>query len=665
MHVNPRFTASPAGQQTLRVSELPLASGLALGLAVILVGCATVPPPRPGSPNRAGLETTIPKAEPEPTTKQPESTAGSIAVENRLDESVTLFLEGNKYRELAGGENTLIPGLPAGLLRLEARTASGRRINHDFDVAPGVTETWVLQAGESRLLVRNLVDENVFLFLDGNRTIEMARSSAAHFPVTTGAHTLAAHCPATGYSQKKTVTVTGGTVVEVAFGPQGGRLAIENGTHKQLSLYRNGHPLATLAAGKAIEFGAQPLGTSVVEALDEDRRLVLRQKVTLKSSGEGPTKLVIGDVTAKVVVQNRTGEAVKVDPALNSLTPVIKPGEDTVVFLVGEISEVKLIGAESATRYDRKVHVKPGETRTVVLQPVVGGIVVENLSGKEVAVLLDQVSVANLKPGEKHVATGVAPGQHYLEAKAADKLVERTSCVLVADSWYVWKLAPGRGHLKVSNRTPEDLRLSIGGHTAGVLAPGTETELDNLPAGTTTLTAVGVDSLQHHRLTVTSDTLDNPVWNVRPATSGIRIFGLKGQTAQVYVDGSPVRDIIAGEEEPVHVPLDPGEHTVWLTLPDGAARAALVNAAQNVLTDFRMSGAEPSVEVRNLTSGTITVWVDGRRLQELEAGKNVMVGFDVPGIHSVRAVNAEKNREWRLQNVYFREGGKFGWSLRD
>lgn len=665
MQANPRFTSSPAGQKTLRVSELPLAPGLALCLAVVLVGCATVPPPRPGSPKRTGLETTIQKAEPEPTTKQPEPTSGSIAVENRLDEAVTLFLEGNRYRELAGGETTLIPGLPEGPLKLEARSTSGRRITHEFDVAPGVTETWVLQAGESRLLVRNLVDEDVILFVDGHRTIEMARGSAAHFPVTTGPHTLAAHCPATGYAQKKTVKVTGGTVVEVAFGPQGGRLAVENGTHKQLSLYRNGHPLATLAAGKSIEFGAQPLGTSVVEALDEDRRLVLRQKVALKASGEGPTRLVIGDVTAKVVVQNRTGEDVKVDPTLNSLTPVIKPGEDTVVFRVGEISEVKLKGADSATRYDRKVHVKPGETRTVVLQPVVGGIVVENLSGKEVAILLDQTSVANLKPDEKYVATGVAPGQHYLEAKAAGKLVERTSCVLVADSWYVWRLTPGRGSLKVSNRTPEDLRLLVGSQVAGVLPPGTETELAGLPAGTTTLTAVGVDSLQHHRLTVTSDTLDNPVWNVRPATSGLRVFGLKGQAARVYVDGAAVRDILAGEEEPVHVPLDPGEHTVWLTLPDGSARAALVNAAQNVLTDFRMSGAEPSVEVRNLTSGVITIWVDGRRLQELEAGKNVVVGFELPGIHTITAVNAEKNREWRLQNVYFREGGKFGWSLRD
>jgi len=638
---------------------------LALGLAIILVGCATVPPPRPGSPDRAGLETTVPKAEPIVEEEHPKSSAGNIAVENRLEDAVTIFLEGNKYRELPAGESTLIPGLPAGALKLEAKTAAGRVLTHQFDVAPGITETWVLQTGESRLLVRNLVDEVVILFLDGHRTIEMARGATAHFAVTTGAHTLAAHCPATGFAQKKSVMVAGGSVAEVAFGPQGGRLAIENGTHKQLSLYRNGHPLATLAAGKSIEFGAQPLGTSVVEALDEKRRLVLRQKITLKPSGDGPARLVIGDVTAKVVVQNRTGESVKVDPALNSLTPVIKPGEDTVVFLVGEITEVKLKGADSATRYDRKVHVKPGESRTVVLQPVVGGIVVENLSGKEVAILLDKVATATLKPGEKHVATGVAPGQHYLEAREGEKLVKKTSCVLVADSWYVWKLTPGGGRLKVSNRTTEDIKVLVGGQTAGVLPPGTETELDDLPAGTTTLTAVGVDSLQHHRLTVTSGAQDNPVWNVRPATSGIRVFGLKGQAAQVYVDGLPVRDIQEGEQEPVHVPLEAGEHTVWLTLPDGTARAALINAAQNVLTDFRTSGAEPSVEVRNLTSGTITVWVDGRRLQELEAGKNVMVGFDLPGIHTVTAVNAEKNREWRLQNVYFRESGKFGWSLRD
>jgi len=665
MQANPRFTSSPVGASALRASELPLAPGWALTLAVVLVGCASVPPPRPESGNRATFETTIPEAEPEATAAEPGAVGAAIAVENRLDEPVTLFLEGNKYAELGPGKNTLIPGLPSGPLKLEARAASGRLMKHEFHVTPGLTETWILQTGESRLFVRNLVDEEVILYLNGNRTIEMARGAAAHFPVSPGTHSLAAHCPATGFTQKKSVAVEGGRVAEVAFGPQGGRLAIENGTHKLLFLYRNGHPLATLEAGRAIEFGAQPLGMSLVEALDEERRVVLRDKVAIKPAGEGPTKLVIGDITAKVVVRNHTGEDVKVDPSLNSLTPLIKPGEETVIFLVGEISEVKLKGADSATRYDRQVDVKPGETRTVVLQPVVGGIVVENLSDKELAVLLDQVSLTTLKPGEKHVATGIAPGQHLLEAKRAEKLVERTSCLLVQDSWYVWKLAGGGGRLKVFNRTPESLRILVAGQEAGVLPPGTETLFDDLPAGTTTVTAVGVESLQYHRLAVTAGSDELPVWSVRPASSGIRVFGLGGQSAQVYVDGNPVRTIAEGEEEPVHVPLKAGEHAVWLTLPDGAARAALVNAAQNVLTDLHLAGAGPSVEVRNQTAGSVIVWLDGRRLRDLDAGKNVMVGFDLPGIHTIKAVNAENSREWRLQNVYFREGGKFGWSLRD
>ncbi len=589
---------------------------------------------------------------------------GDLLVENRLDGAVELFLGSEQVATLAPGESRAVRGLAPGPALFEARTAAGRVLRQDFVIAPDTAQTWILELATAELMVRNRTGEAFMLHMDGRQVMAVPHRGAVRFPTSAGMHQVNAVCELTGHTEGQTIDVPGGRLVEVAFGPLGGRLYLENRTERTLRFFRNGNPLQQLDPGKWAELGGQPLGTSLIEVLDEAGGTVLSRQVAIAARGEARAEVVVSTTETPVQVRNETGEAVRVGPEARTEKRVIPSGETAEVFLAGTAGVLKFKGESTGNRYDRKVEAPAEGTLELVLDPVTGGIVVENTTRRPLVVRLDGELWGPIAPGATLRRDRVAPGLHQLGAVTdAEEPFDEVSCRLVADSWYVWVLQEKSGRLRILNRAGEDLRLSRDGEPAGVLPDGAEVRLGEITPGPLSIEAVGLRSGQFHRFTarVAADKVTQ--WTVRPAAGAVRLHGFEGSGAEIFVDGTSVTYVPAGVAEPVTLPLQPGPRVVKTRFDDGHVYTAIVQAIANLESTLFVRGGSPRVKVRNRSGQTIVVHVDGIRAAAVASGADHEVVVEHAGLHSLVARPDDGEGVWVLRDIQLDRGRAFGWTV--
>jgi len=589
--------------------------------------------------------------------------AGNLRVENRMEQTATLLLKGEEFAKLQPGQTKVLRGLAPGRVELRAELDNERVYQQEFIIVPEATETWLLNAGNSQLMVHNLVGEEVQILLDGHRLLSLAPLAAARLPVTPGAHEVSALCEITGHVDKRQVDIAGGLLQTVSFGPQPGRLLVENRTLDDLKLFRNGKSLSPVAAGAVTEYSAQPLGRNLIEALDPSGNIVLRQDVVVSPRSEGGARLVVGSSFLRVRVTNHTGEGVRIDPDVEAEAPILEPGGQAVLQVKGISGVVKFLGATSSTRYDRRIEGQPGQSVDVTLEPISGGIAVENTTEEDLTIELNRESLGLLPAGENLFRDGVPPGDHTLIARRGEEVVRDVTCHLQADSWYVWRLTEERGGLRVVNRTGEDLLLTRNGSPAGRLLDGLQATLKDLPEDLVTVEAQGAATNQTHRFTFRPEPATTATWLIRSATGNVAVKGLSGRRAKVYVDGTLQATTTGEEPEPLVIPLPPGEHVVRALFEDSSSMAAIVRVTANLSSHLHLGGGHPEVEVRNRSSAEVVILVNNLQLSSLAANQELVITLDRPGLHTIRVESRDGTRIWLLKDVFFRQTGRFGWTL--
>lgn len=288
----------------------------------------------------------------------------------------------------------------------------------------------------TELLVTNFIGESIVVYLDSMRLLELAPGGAARFGVRPGRHKVAAECPATGHTEIRDVSVGSGGLTELHFGPQGGRLLVANFTGDTLKFFRNGKPLSSVKPGVMVEFGAQPLGRSLIEAVSSSGTVVYRKSVDITPLSEGRAEIAVVSIYVTAVVSNESGEPVKLGPGVVSERRVIQPGEELSVDVEGIQPVLKLRGEITGTRYDRLLDGSPGESVRIVLKgkgeslPAslmvgavrIGGrpepqVEIRNWTKSALSIRLDSVLLGEIAPGESKVISIGSPGVHTLSAQ--------------------------------------------------------------------------------------------------------------------------------------------------------------------------------------------------------------------------------------------------------
>ncbi len=590
---------------------------------------------------------------------------GDLVVENRLDEPGTLFVRRREVGAIPANGSLRIPGVRAGKVPVKFVTRSNLEFVHVFSVRVESTQSWVIQRQEAQLLMTNRTGEPVEIFLDENRVLSMAPGQTTRTEVTPGRHYLSAAIESTHHTLNLEVVVMGGALVPVNFGPMPGRLQVTNATQERVQMFRNGHPLTALEPGQTAEYAAQPLGRSVIEALDPDRKLVFREKVLILESKESIPHLTVALKETQLLVENRTGEPVKAGLNVHGHDEPIPSGSTVPMVLKGEIDVARFKGTRTLTRYDQAIEANADGPVRVTLRAPSGGIVVTNETDKPVEVLLDEQVWGTLSSEERRVQPELGLGRHKLVARMDGRIIQETSFKVARDSWFSWNIAGSAGAVRILNRTGESVILLQDGSRNGSLASGTETVVRDLPLRPIEFSALGESSGHLYRLSFVPLAGETEQWLIQPTQGGVRFTGLAGKVQDVRVDGLRPRPVTNEDTDVISVGVEAGEHHYRIRLKDADSIGGVVSVEPGLFTTVSVQGDQPRLECRNSTDWVMQLYVDGQGAGVLQPGATLGLVLPSSGVHTVQARRADGTRQWWLKNVDFPEGAKFGWTLEE
>jgi hypothetical protein len=588
--------------------------------------------------------------------------SGNITIENRLPDAAKIFLAGVQVATVEPGAGYTLRGLSPGEVVLSAQGGTSH-FEQPFMVAPDSTQTWLLDGGNTQLLVRNRIGETVTLFVDDRAVMAVPDLQAVRFPIKPGPHDVAVHSDATGHTTRRHLDVPGGRLVELTFGPLPGRLYIENRTASTLRFFRNGNPLDMLHPGEWAEHSGLPIGNNLIEVLNEEGKTVQSQTVVIAPRDEPRAKLVVSTTESAVLVRNETGETVRIGPPARLEKREIPDGESASLFVPGTRGVLKVKGIHTGNRYDRQIEAEGDGPLVITLAPVTGGIVVENSTKQSMAIALDGELWGELAPGKSLRRDRIAPGKHRLTAEVDGIAYEEVSCRLIEDSWYVWMLQEKTASLRVLNRTKEALRIFREGSPAGVLEAGTEVHYTGIEPGPVMVSAIGDESGQYHRFTFQAQAEKSLQWKILPAAGGVRLHGFEGEAATISINGTPVLMVPAGAAEPISVPLSPGVQAVRVVMADGTEFVAVVRATSALHSTLHVRHGSPRVTLRNETTLPLEILLDGVKLDTVAAGGSREILVEHAGKHTLTARHENVNGEWTLKEVYLDRGRAFGWTV--
>jgi len=501
-----------ASNRSSEKSASPLRSGLVtrpvfvmcslpvLCTALVFVSCTTTggndrPPQGFVVPAAGGL---VPAA-----SEAPEVRYGTIAIENRLNEEATVYLDGREVAAIPAGGSRQVPDVAVGTVLLSARTASGREMSLSVEVFAGATHTWLLDAGRGQLVVRNLVGEAADLYVDGTMFRRMDPLSSVAIALDPGAHSIAGWVTSTQYTETHKVEVAGGEKTRLDLGPQAGRLYLENLTETTLIVYRNGRPLCSIMPGVALELAAQPLGKNLIEALDSNGAAFDRRSVEIRPAGDERAKIVYGapleGATATVKVSNQAGEDVRLYIDGREAGELPQGAMTVLKDLPSSGTALTAVGTESRRRQVFTVTPQTAGGARFVVTAASGGLRLTGLGGQAAVVRVDGAPATSVDAGaveREPIHVAMTPGEHSVSVVLADGTAFATLAKVEPDLFGEWKLTGTSPVIELRNRTGRKLSVWMAGKQASSVEDGQSVTLTLPAAGVETIRAVTEDGLR-------------------------------------------------------------------------------------------------------------------------------------------------------------------------
>ncbi|MFO0747429.1 MAG: hypothetical protein U1F43_17445 [Myxococcota bacterium] len=455
---------------------------------------------------------------------------GSLAIDNRRDEPVTLYVDAVRVGDVPASTSRVFPGLGVGERVVEA---VGMRTGYAQHDRATVTEDRVaavtLPDPSAFVVVENATGET--LATRGSLADQVAQlgpGSVTRFRVRAGVVRLATVGNDSGLTYQTDLEVKTGAPARWVVRQTPSTLVVWNRLSESVALTIDDRAVGSLAPEATVDVTDLAPGRRTVQAVGL-KSGTLRTE-TLELSPGAVERLTFTLHLGILVVENRAAEPVDVTIDARPYGSVaagavhsfgnVPPGRHRVGFAFTRSHR------ESATDLD----VREGQRALVVAEVPLALVVVENASRQPVRVTVDGETVGNVSADGPAVLMHVPAGARLVQfERMGDHTVVSFRLDFWADTAVHLPVPPGTARLVVVNRTSTARELRFGDRPIGTVAADSSTIFDDLPSAEGELSARELSG---------PDTGDGTGGSSRTTHSELRRFD-PGETATWVLEPPP------------------------------------------------------------------------------------------------------------------------------
>jgi hypothetical protein len=241
-----------------------------------------------------------------PTTWVVSAPTGTLSVENRLDEPVSLTMDGASFGVLAPGAFRELRGIGAGEHRLRAQgERSGRIVTVRRRIAPDGRTAWRLVAKPARLLVHNRGQEPVDVRIDGRPYGSVPGESRKIFAdLDLGPRVVDVVGLKSQVEQQFRLTLEGERTDVLVVHPPQGTVVIDNQSGEDVIVRVGGVMAGRIAAGRPPSPVPVPAGTQIVQVERTTSNVASTYRLQIRA--QRAVHLAVAATRLRLAVANRT-----------------------------------------------------------------------------------------------------------------------------------------------------------------------------------------------------------------------------------------------------------------------------------------------------------------------------------------------------------------------
>lgn len=590
-----------------------------------------------------------------------QAAAGAVQVVNDTPETVRVELDDLEIGRVPPGESRLVADVTLGDHELRATTmTTGVELRMPVEIRTDQTFVWPLSVDEGVLILENATDEAVQIYRDDEPYLRLEPTqSRALSQIPAGTYALSAFGERSHRIVPRKVEVQAARSVRWTIRPEWAALEVHNARAERVRLHLDAKVVGELAPGERRVLEGLVAGEQLVEVLGLTSGRVTRDRAVLVA--HETVRVDIGDPMAAVIIVNRSGEPLRVDPALAPQGAVVPEGASWPYAVSTARKRLTVTGEETGHQHELPISLVHDETRTWEVEEPVGHVEVFNHRDEAVHLWFDGARAGTVPAGGSLLLADRPVGRHELLATGAEsgqgvRAVRRIEAGK-ANNWQV-------GHevavLQVVNDTGEDQEVFIGERPYGRVLAGETHAFGGIPAGARMLKLEGQRSQEIQQAMLQFEEGRTERFRVRPLNAGLRVLNERPVAVSVFLDGERVGEAPAkGLYEGF---LTQGPHTVETRdLDTLESTLTHLTASPYQTYDVRVTPRHGTLRITNTTPASLEIRRGERLVGTLEAGAS-RTFRNLPAERQVLKAS-DGDRSWTL-DVLIDDEAEGEWVIR-
>ena len=532
-----------------------------------------------------------------------------------------------------------------------------------------------------RLVVRNTLDEEVELFVDGNRVdvlppgrtdpldrLRLGDVSLEAVGRLTGVHIQAKFHLDADYPKSWDIKPSPEEADAIKALPTGSVKAV-NRAAEPVRIFIDGSPREMVWPAGEAEYSGLRLGTHKLHG--EGVRTGFGIDANVSVSKDVAPVFVVQPPRGALRVTNKSGIQARV--VVERLTGRVLPtGEAfSVPGLAAGTYRVSAADRVGRQMWTASLDVKAGEMVEADIPGPKGVLAVISDIPMQVTVVADGRNLGTCAARGAAEFGGLVPGPSRLRALGPDGTVlARTRLKVPETGQATWMVKPGTGReasgdegsVNVVNQTGERVRLRVDGWDRGEILDKGRRVVSAMVPGEHGVEAYGLQSKRVFQAEVDVDPGAQVSWTILPSLATLTVHDARAEDIRVLLDGSELAVVAAGESTALKVASGPHrlEARGVTTLAATEHKIVLAPGAE---TRMELGSPLATLVVTNRQGEPLKIGYGDRDLGVVLPGDRVTIPDVTPGTLKLTATAIDRPLSW-TQPVTLEAGDVYKWDLK-